>query len=72
MLLQLFHINQNKIDIIVHPESIIHGIVEYNDGSMTAGLSSPDMRTPISYALNYPNKINNNVKSFLTLYRYQK
>ena len=59
----LFHINQNKIDIIVHPESIIHGIVEYNDGSMNAGLSTPDMRTPISYALNYPNKINNNVKS---------
>jgi len=58
----LFNINQKKIDIIIHPESIIHGIVEYNDGSMNAGLSMPDMKSPISFALNYPNKINANVK----------
>jgi 1-deoxy-D-xylulose-5-phosphate reductoisomerase len=57
----LFNIIPDKIDIIVHPESIIHGIVEFDDGSMSAGLSSPNMRTPISYALNYPKKINANV-----------
>lgn len=58
----LFDINQDKIEIIIHPESVIHGIVEYSDGSMTAGLSSPDMKNPISYALNYPNKVYANIK----------
>ena len=57
----LFNISPEKIEIIVHPESIIHGIIEFDDGSMTAGLSSPNMRTPISYALNYPNKVYTNV-----------
>ena len=57
----LFNIVPEKIEIIVHPESIIHGIIEFDDGSMTAGLSSPNMRTPISYALNYPNKVYTNV-----------
>ena len=57
----LFNISPEKIEIIVHPESIIHGIIEFDDGSMTAGLSSPNMRTPISYALNYPNKVHTNV-----------
>jgi len=58
----LFKIDQNKIEIIVHPESMIHGIVEYNDGTMNAGLSMPDMKYPISYALNFPNKANLNFK----------
>tara|TARA_B110000483_G_scaffold20741_1_gene23277 strand:- start:149 stop:1324 length:1176 start_codon:yes stop_codon:yes gene_type:complete len=57
----LFNISPEKIEIIVHPESIIHGIIEFDDGSMTAGLSSPNMRTPISFALNYPNKVYTNV-----------
>ena len=57
----LFNISPDKIEIIVHPESIIHGIIEFDDGSMTAGLSSPNMRTPISFALNYPNKVYTNV-----------
>ena len=46
----LFNIKQKNIDIIIHPESIIHGIVEFKDGSMNAGLSHPDMKNPISYA----------------------
>ncbi|MDB3955977.1 1-deoxy-D-xylulose-5-phosphate reductoisomerase [Alphaproteobacteria bacterium] len=58
----LFDILPEKIEIIVHPESIIHGIIEFDDGSMSAGLSFPSMRTPISYALNYPKKIFSNVK----------
>ncbi|MDG2267935.1 MAG: 1-deoxy-D-xylulose-5-phosphate reductoisomerase [Alphaproteobacteria bacterium] len=57
----LFNISPEKINIIVHPESIVHGIIEFVDGSMSAGLSTPNMRTPISYALNYPNKVNANV-----------
>jgi len=57
----LFDIIPEKIEIIVHPESIIHGIIEYDDGSMTAGLSYPSMKTPISYALNYPKKVYSNV-----------
>ncbi|PPR16838.1 MAG: 1-deoxy-D-xylulose 5-phosphate reductoisomerase [Alphaproteobacteria bacterium MarineAlpha9_Bin3] len=64
----LFNINQKNIDIIIHPESIIHGIVEYKDGSMNAGLSMPDMKSPISFALNYPNKIYADIKKLdLTL-----
>ena len=57
----LFNISPEKINIIVHPESIVHGIIEFDDGSMSAGLSTPNLRTPISYALNYPNKVNANV-----------
>ena len=64
----LFNIKQKNIDIIIHPESIIHGIVEFKDGSMNAGLSHPDMKSPISYALNYPNKVKANIKKLnLTL-----
>lgn len=64
----LFNISPEKINIIVHPESIVHGIIEFDDGSMSAGLSTPNMRTPISYALNYPNKVNANVNALnLTL-----
>jgi len=58
----LFEIDQNNIDIIIHPESMIHGIVEYKDGTMNAGISLPDMKYPISYALNFPNKANLNFK----------
>ena len=59
----LFDISPKKIEIIVHPESIIHGIIEFDDGSMSAGLSFPSMKTPISYALNYPKKVYSNVKT---------
>lgn len=56
----LFGIDKNKFKILVHPESIIHGLVQYNDGSMLAGMASPDMKVPISYALNYPERLKNN------------
>jgi 1-deoxy-D-xylulose-5-phosphate reductoisomerase len=58
----LFPINKKQIDVLVHPQSIIHGMVCYDDGSVLAGLSSPDMRTPISYALNYPERLENNTE----------
>jgi len=53
----LFDIPPDQIDVIVHRESIIHSLVEYCDGSVIAQLGHPDMRTPISYALKYPERV---------------
>ncbi|MBN1903517.1 MAG: 1-deoxy-D-xylulose-5-phosphate reductoisomerase [Deltaproteobacteria bacterium] len=50
----LFNLDLDQIDVLVHPESIIHSMVEYNDGSVIAQMGVPDMITPISYALSYP------------------
>ena len=50
----LFGIPPERIKIVIHPESIIHSMVEFNDGSIIAQLSTPDMRLPIQYALTYP------------------
>ena len=46
-----------EIDVVVHPQSVIHSMVEYVDGSVLAQLGSPDMRTPIAYALGWPERI---------------
>jgi 1-deoxy-D-xylulose-5-phosphate reductoisomerase len=53
----LFEMPYEQIDVVVHPESIIHSIVEYVDGSQLAQLGLPDMRTPIQYALSYPGRL---------------
>ncbi len=53
----LFDLTHDRIDVIVHPESIVHSLVEFRDGSMIAQLGSPDMRTPIQYALTYPRRL---------------
>ena len=58
----LFGIHQKNIDVIIHPESIIHSCVEYMDGSMLAQMGTPDMRTPISFTLAYPERIKTNVQ----------
>ncbi|MCX8481102.1 MAG: 1-deoxy-D-xylulose-5-phosphate reductoisomerase [Sediminibacterium sp.] len=50
----LFNLTPKQIDVIVHPQSIIHSMVEFTDGSIKAQLSNPDMRLPIQYALNFP------------------
>ncbi|MBM7868978.1 1-deoxy-D-xylulose-5-phosphate reductoisomerase [Clostridium pascui] len=50
----LFNLDYNNIEVVVHPESIVHSMVQYNDGSIIAQLSVADMRLPIQYALNYP------------------
>ena len=47
----------NQIEVLIHPQSIIHGIVNYQDGASIAMLSRPDMQIPISYALNFPNRL---------------
>ena len=53
----LFHVEPRRIDIVVHPESIVHSMVEYIDGSMVAQLGISDMRGPISYALGHPGRL---------------
>jgi 1-deoxy-D-xylulose-5-phosphate reductoisomerase len=53
----LFDVPTDQIEVLVHRESIVHSLVEYSDGSVIAQLGLPDMRTPISYAMNYPARI---------------
>ncbi len=57
----LFDIPQSAIDVLVHPQSIIHGMVHFEDGSVIAQLATPDMKTPISYALGWPDRIGTTV-----------
>lgn len=54
----LFGLSPQRIDVIVHPQSIVHSIVEFNDRSCIAQLSVPDMKGPIAYALAYPKRLN--------------
>lgn len=53
----LFPVDKDKIDVLVHPQSVIHSMVEYQDGSVLAQLGSPDMRTPIAYSLAWPERM---------------
>ena len=53
----LFGVPYEQIDVVVHPQSIIHAIVHLNDGASLAHLGYPDMRVPISYALHYPERV---------------
>ena len=53
----LFNINMDKIEVVMHPQSIIHSFVEFIDGSSLSQLGNPDMRVPIAYALAYPERI---------------
>ncbi|WP_316738289.1 1-deoxy-D-xylulose-5-phosphate reductoisomerase [Pedobacter aquatilis] len=60
----LFNLNAEQVDVIVHPQSIIHSIVQFTDGSMKAQMGVPDMKLPIQYAINYPDRLKNNFKRF--------
>lgn len=62
----LFNLRPAQIEVVVHPESVIHSLVEYVDGSMIAQLGNPDMRTPIAHALGFPERITAGVE-FLDL-----
>jgi 1-deoxy-D-xylulose-5-phosphate reductoisomerase len=53
----LFAAAPEQIEVVIHPQSVIHSMVEYIDGSVLAQLGNPDMRTPIAYALGYPERI---------------
>lgn len=54
----LFNLPKEKIEVVIHPQSIIHSMVEFTDGSLKAQLSSPNMKLPILYALTYPERLN--------------
>jgi len=58
----LFGAPRDRIAVVIHPQSIIHSMVEYRDGSTLAQLGQPDMRTPIAYALSYPERIDSGVQ----------
>jgi len=58
----LFPVSPSQIDVVVHPESIVHGLTHYKDGSVLAHMGMPDMRTPISYCLEYPDRLSVNVE----------
>ena len=59
----LFNLDATQIDVIIHPESIVHSLVEFCDGSVIAQMGLPDMKVPIQYALTYPYRENGNVES---------
>ena len=59
----LFNASPDQIEVVVHPQSVIHSMVEYVDGSVLAQLGNPDMRTPIAYALGYPDRLESGVSS---------
>ena len=53
----LFDLPIEQIDVVIHPQSVIHSMVEYNDGSVLAQMGTPDMRTPIAHCLGWPNRV---------------
>lgn len=57
----LFSMPADQIQVVVHPQSVVHSMVEYDDGSVLAQLGQPDMRTPIAYALGFPDRIDSGV-----------
>jgi 1-deoxy-D-xylulose-5-phosphate reductoisomerase len=59
----LFGVPMEKIEIVIHPQSIIHSLVEFTDGAMLAQLSHPDMRLPIQYALTHPDRLETPIKT---------
>lgn len=60
----LFGLEAEQIEVIVHPQSIIHSMVQFSDGSIKAQMGLPDMKLPIQYALTYPNRVQTNFKRF--------
>lgn len=60
----LFDLRADQVDVIVHPQSIVHSLVQFEDGSIKAQMGLPDMKLPIQYALTYPNRVKTNFKRF--------
>ena len=58
----LFGLPPERLDVVVHPQSIVHGLIAFADGSLIAGMASPDMRTPIAHCLAYPDRIASGVR----------
>jgi 1-deoxy-D-xylulose-5-phosphate reductoisomerase len=57
----LFGVGADKLDVLVHPQSVVHGLVSWSDGSVVAGLAPPDMRVPIAHCLGWPVRLRTNV-----------
>ncbi len=55
--LHIFGVDAKKIDVLVHPQSIVHGLVSFADGAVTAGMAMPDMKTPIAHCLGWPDRV---------------
>jgi len=70
-MMHLFSLPMEKIEIVIHPQSVLHGAVEYHDGSILAKMSLPDMKLPIQYAITYPEKKDCPVEK-LDLFKMQK
>lgn len=60
----LFNLQKNQIDVVVHPQSVIHSAVQFEDGSIKAQMGIPDMKLPIQYALGFPYRLKNDFKRF--------
>ena len=60
----LFNVSPDQIDVVVHPQSIVHSCVQFEDGSIKAQLGLPDMKLPIQYALTYPRRLKNDFPRF--------
>jgi 1-deoxy-D-xylulose-5-phosphate reductoisomerase len=58
----LFDMPPEKIDVVIHPQSIVHSMVEYIDGAVIAQMAVPDMRGPIAYALAYPERVESGIE----------
>ncbi|MGO9943862.1 MAG: 1-deoxy-D-xylulose-5-phosphate reductoisomerase [Rhodoblastus sp.] len=55
--LHIFGVDAKKLDVLVHPQSIVHGLVSFADGAVTAGMAMPDMKTPIAHCLGWPDRV---------------
>ena len=60
----LFNLKSSQIDVIVHPQSIVHSLVQFTDGSMKAQMGLPDMKLPIQFALTYPERLKTDFPRF--------
>jgi 1-deoxy-D-xylulose-5-phosphate reductoisomerase len=60
----LFNLSPDQIEVVIHPQSVIHSMVQFEDGSIKAQMGYPDMKLPIQYALGFPNRIKNNFDRF--------
>ena len=66
----LFNMTADKIEVAVHPQSIIHSMVQFGDGAIKAQLGCPDMKVPIAYALSYPNRMDSQINGKLRIEDY--
>jgi 1-deoxy-D-xylulose-5-phosphate reductoisomerase len=57
----LFDVSPNDVNVVIHPQSVIHSMVQYVDGSVIAQMGRPDMRTPIAYSLGWPDRVESGV-----------